>query len=228
MIRWDAPGPYAVAFTTRAGGVSEGPFASLNLGGTEDRPEAVTENRRRACEELGLDPARLAFNRQRHTAVVHRARSGFQGTPGDGLWTDEAGLPLLAMSADCVPIAIAASSGRPALAVVHAGWRGLAAGVVEAALAALGTRAFAAVIGPAVGPCCYEVGIAVSERFDADLTKDGVLDLWAAAERALRRAGVARVDRVDLCTRCHAELFFSHRRDGALRGVQGVIGGVGG
>ena len=227
MIRWDAPDPYLVAFSTRAGGVSEGPFASLNLGGSEDRPEAVAENRRRACEELGLDSARLAFNRQRHTAVVHRARPGVQEGPGDALWTDEAGLPLLATSADCVPIAIAATSGRPALAVVHAGWRGLAAGVVEAGVSALGAGSFAAVIGPAVGPCCYEVGVEVSGCFDADLTREGRLDLWEAAERALRSAGVARVDRVELCTRCHAELFFSHRRDGARRGVQGVIGAVG-
>jgi hypothetical protein len=130
------------------------------------------------------------------------------------------------MSADCVPIAIGTTSGRPALAVVHAGWRGLSAGVVEATVAALGTRTSAAVVGPAVGPCCYEVGQEVTEQFDADLTRNGVLDLWAAAERALRGAGVARVDRLDLCTRCDAERFFSHRRDGALRGVQGVIGAV--
>ena len=228
MIRWDAPGPYVVAFTTRAGGVSEGPFASLNLGGKEDRPEAIAENRRLACEELGLDSSRLAFNRQRHTAGVHRARSGLQESEGDALWTDETELPLLAMSADCLPIAIAAADGRPALAVVHAGWRGLAAGVVETTVAALGAGATAAVIGPAIGPCCYEVGPEVSALFDADLTHDGILDLWEAAERALRRTGVAHVDRLDLCTRCNPESFFSHRRDGARRGVQGVIGAVAG
>ncbi len=226
MIRWDAPEPYVVAFTTRDGGVSEGTFASLNLGGTEDRPDAVDENRRRACEALGLDASRLAFNRQRHTAVVHRARSGPQETDGDALWTDEPGLPLLATSADCVPIAIATTSGLPVLAVVHAGWRGLAAGVVEASAARLGVAAKAAAIGPAIGPCCYEVGAEVSASFDSDLTRDGTLDLREAAERALRRAGVAHVDRFDLCTRCNAELFFSHRRDGALHGVQGVIGAI--
>jgi YfiH family protein len=226
VIRWDAPGPYVVAFTTRAGGVSEGPFASLNLGSRGDRPTAVALNRRIACEQLDLDASRLAFNRQRHTARVHRARSGIQAPAGDALWTDEAGLPLLATSADCLPIAIAVTHGRPALAIVHAGWRGLAAGVVEAGVAALGSGATAAVIGPSIGPCCFEVGPEVSDRFDADLTRDRYLDLWEAGERALRRAGVERVDRLDMCTRCNAELFFSHRRDGKVRGVQGVIGAV--
>jgi copper oxidase (laccase) domain-containing protein len=82
------------------------------------------------------------------------------------------------------------------------------------------------VVGPAIGPCCYEVGPEVSARFDDDLTRDGILDLWTAAERALRRAGVGGVERVDLCTRCNPELFFSHRRSGPVRGVQGVIGAV--
>jgi YfiH family protein len=229
MIRWDAPGPYVVAFTTRAGGVSEGPFASLNLGERADDPERVAENRRRACEAVGLDAARLAVNRQRHSPTVNRAAAGSVGTPGDGLWSDEPGLPMLALTADCLPIAIARANGRaPALAVLHAGWRGLAEGVVEAGVRALGGGRTAAVVGPAVGPCCYEVGPEVSARFDADLTRDGILDLWAAAERALWHAGVAHVERVDRCTRCNPELFFSHRRSGPVRGVQGVLGAVGG
>jgi copper oxidase (laccase) domain-containing protein len=81
-------------------------------------------------------------------------------------------------------------------------------------------------VGPAIGPCCYEVGPEVAERFDPDLTRGGRLDLWAAAERRLREAGVATVERVDLCTACHPELFFSHRRDGGVTGRQGVIGYV--
>ena len=83
-----------------------------------------------------------------------------------------------------------------------------------------------AIVGPAVGPCCYRVGPEVSARFDPDLTRDGMLDLWAAAERALERAGVRRVERLDLCTRCTPALFFSHRRSGLDRGTQGVIGAV--
>ncbi len=227
MIRWDAPGPYVVGFTTRAGGVSEGPYASLNLGGRADDTARVAENRRRACSALGLDPSRLAVNRQRHSPSVHRAEAGRVDEPGDGLWTDEPGLPLLALGADCLPIAIATVGRRPpTLVVLHAGWRGLAEGVVEAGVEALGGGPAEAIVGPAIGPCCYEVGAEVSERFDADLTRDGILDLWSAAERALRRADVRRVERVDLCTRCNPELFFSHRRSGPVRGLQGVIGAV--
>ena len=228
MIRWEAPGPYVVAFTTRVGGVSEGPYASLNLGARGDEPERVAENRRRACESLGLDAARLSVNRQRHSPTVHRAEPGIRDEPGDGLWSDERGQPMLALAADCVPIALAASEGPPGLAVLHAGWRGLAEGVVESGVRALGAPRVAAVVGPSVGPCCYEVGPEVSARFDADLTNDGILDLWSAAERALRRAGVEAVERVDLCTRCNPELFFSHRRSGPQRGAQGVIGAVAG
>ncbi|HWB22425.1 MAG TPA: polyphenol oxidase family protein [Gaiellaceae bacterium] len=226
MIRWEAPGPYVVAFTTRTGGVSDGPFASLNLGGRADDPDRIAENRRLVCESLGLDASRLAVNRQEHSATSRKAQPGVQGTYGDALWTDEPGLPMLALSADCLPIAVATTAGRPALAVIHAGWRGLSAGVVEAAVQAIGAGPKAAAIGPAVGPCCYEVGPEVSELFDADLTEGRMLNLWAAAERALKRAGVERVERLGLCTSCNPDLFFSHRRDGATRGVQGVIGAL--
>jgi YfiH family protein len=227
VIRWEAPGPYVVAFTTREGGVSTGACASLNLGSRADDPARIAENRRLACEELGLDAQRLAVNRQRHTARAIRARPGETREVADALWSDEAAVPMLALAADCVPIAIARMDGAPALAVVHAGWRGLAAGVVEAAVSALGSGT-AAVVGPSIGPCCYEVGPEVSELFDPELTREGNLDLWSASEQALTRAGVGSVERLDLCTRCHPELFFSHRYSGPRRGAQGVIGAVAG
>jgi YfiH family protein len=202
-------------------------YASLNLTrGTGDDPDKVEENRRLACESLGLPHERLAFNRQVHSPTVHRAGPRTRGEPGDGLWTDEPHVPLLAMSADCLPIVITRSEGPRAIAVLHAGWRGLSEGVITAGVQALGDGPLTAVIGPAIGPCCYEVGPEVSELFDDDLTANGKLDLWAAADRALRAAGVERVERVDLCTRDYPELFFSHRRDGRARGVQGVIGAI--
>jgi YfiH family protein len=226
LITWDEPG-YVVAFTTRAGGVSEPPYDSLNLSvGTGDDPARVEQNRRLACESLGLDFEALVFNRQIHSTTVHRAQAGQRGVPGDGLWTDQQGVPLLAMSADCLPIVVATTNGERKLAVLHAGWRGLADGLVAAGVAALGTGPKAAGIGPAIGPCCYQVGPEVAQRFDADLTRDGRLDLWTAAERLLRLAGVEHVDRLDVCTRDHPELYFSHRRDGFARGVQGVIGAL--
>jgi purine-nucleoside/S-methyl-5'-thioadenosine phosphorylase / adenosine deaminase len=231
-LRWNAPGPYEVVFTTRVGGVSDGPYASLNLGRkTGDDVDRVDENRRRACAEIGADAARLALNYQVHSAVVHRARPGARGDPGDGLWIDEPDLPILAMSADCLPIAVARANGAaPAVAVVHVGWRGLLGGVVESAVAALGSGELAAAIGPGIGPCCYEVRDDVAgpfrARFGRGIVSHDRLDLWRAAEVTLRDAGVAQVECVDLCTSCRPDLFFSHRRDGKPRGVQGVLARV--
>ncbi len=231
MIRWRPPGPYEVAFSTREGGVSEGPYASLNLGRMSgDDVDRVDENRRRLCAEIGGDPLRLALNRQVHSTVVHRAEPGARGKPGDGLWTEEPDVPVLALTADCVPIALARVGGdRPGVAVLHVGWRGLLAGIVAQGAEALGGRLHAAV-GPAIGPCCYEVGADVSEPFAAaygpDVLRGRNLDLWSAADRALREAGVEEVERVDLCTHCNPELFFSHRRTGLPRGGQGVIARV--
>jgi YfiH family protein len=232
MIRWDAPGPYEVAFTTRLGGVSEGPYASLNLGRkTGDDVERVDENRRRACVEIDADATRLALNYQVHSILVHRAQRGERGgIHGDGLWTDEPALPILALAADCVPIALVRASGAaPAVCVLHAGRIGLLDGVVEAGVTALrGT--LTAAVGPAIGPCCYEVGEEVAApyraRFGAGIMRGRRLDLWQAAERLLQDAGVNRIERFDVCTACNPELFFSHRRDGKPRGVQGVLARV--
>jgi hypothetical protein len=231
VIRWDdAPGPYEVVFSTREGGVSEGPYASLNLGrATADEPERVDENRRRLCAEAGAQPEALAMNYQHHSADVLRARAGSRGERGDGLWTEERGLPVLALAADCLPIALARANGaKPAVAVLHAGWRGLVGGIAAEGVKTLGGGPVAAMIGPGIGPCCYEVGEEVAapfrRAFGMGLYRDGKLDLWGAAERALRAAGVARVDRVDLCTACNPDRFFSHRRDDGLTGRQGVLG----
>lgn len=231
LFRWDAPGPYDVVFTTRLGGVSDGPYASLNLGRkTGDEPRRVDENRRRLCDAVGADLERLALNFQVHSASVNRAVAGERGVVGDGLWTDEPALPVLALTADCVPIALARTDGDgPAVGVLHAGRIGLLAGVVAAGVSAVGGRP-AAAIGPAIGPCCYEVGDDLAgpyrARFGAGVLRGPKLDLWAAAEQALREAGCTAVERLDLCTACNPELFFSYRRDGKPRGAQGVLARV--
>jgi purine-nucleoside/S-methyl-5'-thioadenosine phosphorylase / adenosine deaminase len=232
LIRWDTPGPYRVVFSTRVGGVSEGPFESLNLGRmTSDEPERVEENRRRLCAEVGANFARLTLNRQVHSATVHQATAGSRGVPGDGLWTDETDVPMLKIAADCLPIAVARTSGRAALVLLHAGWQGLLEGIVDAGVTVLGQGPLAAVVGPGIGPCCYEVREDVAgpyrAAFGRGIVNDGRLDMWAAAELALRRAGCDTVERTDLCTSCHPDLFFSHRRDGARTGRQGVLGLVG-
>jgi YfiH family protein len=228
LIRWDVAGPYDIGFSTRIGGVSEEAFASLNLGRRlGDDPARVDENRRRLCAEVGADPGRLAMNYQVHGATANRAVAGRRGAHGDALWTDEPGVPLLALTADCVPVALVRENGDgPAAAVAHAGRIGLLAGIVDAAVAALGGRV-AAAIGPAIGPCCYEVGSEISDafrdRFGPAVLRGRNLDIVDATERALHGAGVSHVERVDLCTACHPELFFSYRRDGTPRGGQGVV-----
>jgi len=233
VIRWPLMG-YEIAFTTREGGVSEGPYTSLNLGRKSgDEVERVDENRRIMCEAIGADLEKLALNYQVHSDRVLRACAGERGDHADGLWTDEPGLPILAMSADCLPIAIARTgASEPAVAVLHVGWRGLLAGIVEAGVRALGGHALAAAVGPGIGPCCYEVGDEVAapfrERFGDDIVHGSRLDLWASAERALRAAGVERVDRFDRCTACEPQTFFSHRRDAGRTGRQGVIAYVAG
>jgi YfiH family protein len=231
VIHWEAPGPYVVAFSTRRGGVSDGPYASLNVGlMTDDEPGRVAENRRLLCAEVGADVARLAMNRQVHAATVNRAVAGERGRQGDGLWTDERDVPMLKLTADCLPVALArANGGKPALALLHVGRLGLLEGIVAAGVAALGAPV-AAAVGPGIGPCCYEVGAEIRDdyrrRFGAGVLRGHNLDLWTAAEHALREAGVTAIERTDLCTACHPDLFFSHRRDGGVTGRQGVIGFV--
>ena len=230
LLRWDAPGPYRVAFSTRHGGVSDGPYESLNLGVlTGDRPENAHENRRRLCEAVGADAERLAMNRQVHAATVNRAVAGERGREGDGLWTEDPDVPMLKLTADCLPVAIARRNGGAGLALLHAGRLGLLEGVVEAGVAALGAGELVAAVGPGIGPCCYEVGDEIADayraRFGPTVVRGRNLDLWAAAERVLRDAGVASVERVDVCTAC-SEDFFSHRRDKGVTGRQGVIGYV--
>ena len=221
ILRWDAPG-YSVAFSTRVGGVSEGRFASLNLGRRSgDDVAKVDENRRRLCARIGADEERLTVNFQTHSNVVRRATAGERGVHGDGLWTDEPGVPLLVLTADCVPLVLARRD-RPGLAVLHVGWRGLVAGIVEEGLRVVGRGARAAV-GPAIGPCCYEVGSEVAAHFERDLVREGRLDLWSAVERRLRGGGCGDVERLDLCTHCNPDLFFSYRRDGKPYGGQGVL-----
>ena len=237
MIRWEAAGPYTVVFSSRVGGVSTGPYESLNLGiYTDDEPEHVIENRRRLADAAGIDPERTRMAWQRHGADVRRASPEGILTPGtlhspcDGWWSDEPGQGMMLVTADCLPVAIARRNGRPGLAVLHVGWRGLLEGIVANGAAALGEGALAAAIGPGIGPCCYEVGRDVAEPFEAtfgpEVLADGRLDLWRATEVALERAGVAEIERTDLCTFCNPQLFFSHRRDRGTTGRQGVIAAV--
>jgi len=249
-LRWlEARMPGAIAaFMTREGGVSEPPFAALNLGiFTEDDRDAVVENRRRLAAALGFPPERIAAAHQVHGAelIDHPApptpRCSFalqglekeQRDPGcgglaeaDGHVVSAEGVAALVFVADCVPVALAGPGG---VAMLHCGWRGLAAGIIAKGAAAIG--ATQAAIGPSIGPCCYEVGPEVQLALQPPMglkaahttafsPGGGVVDLAAVAEEQLRDAGVEQVEASGLCTSCEPELFFSHRRDRGRTGRQ--------
>jgi YfiH family protein len=228
-VRWLEAGlPGATAtFSTRLGGVSEPPFDTLNLGRLTGDP-GVRENRHRLAAALGIDPNGVLIGRQVHEAEVRRHEaptepSAFaEPVPGlpeaDGHATDRPGLVPLVFVADCLPVAL---SGARGVAMIHCGWRGMAAGIVRRGVEEV--AATAAAIGPSIGPCCYEVGDEVLAAFRS--LGDGVaagrmLDLREVARRLLAETGVDRVEVSDLCTSCHPELFFSHRRDGGRTGRQ--------
>jgi YfiH family protein len=222
-------GSATAAFSTRLGGVSEAPFASLNLGIlTDDDGEAVVENRKLLAAAVGLSPLQIAIGRQVHGAelAVHAARQDpapfpepGSGIPEvDGHVTAEPDLAPLVFVADCLPVALFGPGG---VAMLHCGWRGLAAGIVAKGAATV--EATDAAIGPGIGSCCYEVGDEVLAAFAG--LGDGVvvgrmLDLAEVARRQLRAAGVGRIESADLCTSCEEELFFSHRRDRGRTGRQ--------
>jgi YfiH family protein len=207
----DLPGGTAL-FTTRRGGVSKGAFASLNLGlWTGDQAGNVRANRERVRALAGV--SRLAQGRQVHGARVVVDAEDIE--EADGQVTTARGVAAIVLTADCLPVALAGPGG---VGMVHAGWRGLAAGVLEAGVTA--TQAVAAAIGPGVGPCCYEVGDEVRAVFG---TSERTLDLKAIAREGLRAAGVEMIHDCGLCTACDAERFFSHRRD---RGVTGRQAGL--
>jgi polyphenol oxidase len=234
--------------TTRHGGVSAGPYTSLNLSnGLGDDPAAVAENLRRACAAFGVRREHLVSPNQRHTANVRRVGAADRGRiwPNyDTLITDEPGVPLLLRYADCTPVLIY-DPAHHALALIHSGWRGTVQGAARVAVDALaaefGSRPteMVAAIGPSIGPCCYEVGedviSAVQATFDRPaellLSRNGSgplsgrahFDLWAANRRWVADAGVRQIEAAQLCTACRTDDFYSYR---AERGKTGHFGAV--
>jgi YfiH family protein len=235
MFTVELPGALA-SFSTRQGGVSEGPYESLNLGFlTEDEPARITENRAILASAIGVAPQSIGMGLQVHGSGIKRwvaepgpgayDRIGLGGPPpdeADGHVTELAGMALLVLVADCYPVALAGPAG---VAMLHCGWRGIADGILERGLEELGDDA-AAAIGPGIGGCCYEVGDDVREQFTdvPEAAAGRMLDLRKVIDARLRKAGVTSLEHVDLCTSCRAELFFSHRRDEGVTGRQaGVV-----
>jgi len=234
-VRWleaELPGARA-AFSTRLGGISAAPFDSLNLGAfTDDEIASVGENRRRLAAALGFEPERVVSGRQVHGAelAVHAGAhepSSF-AKPGiaeladvDGHAIVDRELAALVFVADCLPVALVGPGG---VAMLHCGWRGLAAGVISRGAGAVG--ATHAAIGPGIGSCCYEVGEEVLVAFaplGAGVSSGRMLDLPEVARRLLRDSGVQSIESAGLCTSCEGELFFSHRRDAGRTGRQAGI-----
>jgi YfiH family protein len=213
-----APGAH-VLFSSRATG-------NLSSRSGEGREQAA-QARERLRERLELDS--LAHALQVHGVTVRRLDAGGAGSPADGDGeadghaSDQARVGLLAFTADCLPVALA---GDGAVAMLHAGWRGLAAGVLEQGVQALrevgGEGAIAAAIGPGAGVCCYEVGEEVHGAFAGTHREGSRLDLKAIARERLHGAGVGEVLDLETCTICD-ERFFSHRREGARAGRQAGV-----
>lgn len=230
--------------STRAGGVSGGPYASLNLGASVgDDLDAVLENRARLARSLGFAPERLITTPQVHgkgvMVVDETTAPAALQTRADILVTREPGYLLMQRFADCVPLVLWHKTAR-VVSVAHAGWRGTAIGVAGRAVGAVadlgGDPAGVRVgIGPSIGPCCFEVGPEVVEQIPGaeDLSAIGPngrphVDLWELNRRQLVAAGVPR-DRVEvagLCTRCRPETFFSHRALGFPAGRFGAAIGL--
>lgn len=230
---WAVPPRVGALMSTRHGGVSTAPWDSMNLGATAgDDPMAVADNRARWARALGVQPVWL---NQVHGARVVRIGVDDVGrlpATADAAWTDQPGLACTVLVADCLPVLFAARDGR-AVAAAHAGWRGLAGGVLEATLAALhegagvAPSAVVAWLGPCIGPRTFEVGADVLQAFGArgcddplfvsrprpDGSPRWLADLPALASVRLAAAGVQQVHASGLCTLEEASRFFSFRRD---------------
>jgi hypothetical protein len=250
------PEPFRFALLARVPGLRhgitrrEGPGLAGNIAFSRGPDAAaVLAARARWCRRIGVDPAGLVAARQVHGAEVERVTAAARGRgalaavdlpPADALATDAAGVPLLAIFADCVPVVLV-DPARRVVAVAHAGWRGTVAGVVQATVARLadwyGSRPadLLAGIGPSIGPCCYAVGpevaAAAAARYGRAVLLAGPapqnprLDLWAANRQALTGSGVPaeQIELAGVCTRCRNDLYFSHRAEGPRRGLFAAI-----
>ena len=223
---WSAPARVRALSTTRRGGVSSGRWESLNLGDhVEDDPQAVAENRRLLVREAGL-PAEPLWLKQVHGCAVADPARDARGCEADAAFADAPGRVCAVMTADCLPVLLTNRAGTR-VAAAHAGWRGLAGGVLEQTVRSFSDapQALIAWLGPAIGPQAFEVGDEVREAFVSlhaaseaafSSARPGhwFADIYALARNHLAAAGVTQVHGGGLCTFSDSERFFSYRRDG--------------
>jgi YfiH family protein len=228
---WPAPATVRALSTLRSGGASGPPYASLNLGGHVGDDATVVEGNRRALRNAAGLPAEPAWLEQVHGTHVMDLDSQAPSGPSDAAVTRQPGRVCAILTADCLPVLLASVAGDR-VGAAHAGWRGLAAGVIEATVAALGAspRQLLAWLGPAIGPRHFEVGTEVREEFlgraeAGDTAADEaafvpnargryMADLYALARRRLQRLGVERIYGGGQCTYTDDARYYSHRRDG--------------
>ncbi len=231
---WDAPAIVRACVTTRLGGVSSMPYASLNLGAhVGDDPAAVTANRQKLMTMLALDAEPLWLNQVHGDGVVDVASAA--GCDADASVSHAPGGVCVVMTADCLPVLFCSHRGDE-VAAAHAGWRGLAAGVLESTLSRMLTDNpdIMAWLGPAIGPTAFEVGDEVREVFLADdpesesafvANRPGhwLADIYRLARLRLTRAGVTRIGGGNECTYTDSRRFFSYRRDGVTGRMASLI-----
>ena len=233
---WPAPQGVCSLITTRHGGVSQGVYSSLNLGGhVGDDPLSVRANRGRVSDVLKSAPVWL--NQVHGTSVVDAARTctGDQPPQADASFSRDSGVGCVVMTADCLPVLFCDDSGS-VVAAAHAGWRGLLAGVLETTIMTMGISGenIMAYLGPAIGPEAFEVGDEVRSAFVAKNEKTALAfkpspagkwlaDIYLLARQRLSGQGVDRVFGGDFCTVNEVERFFSYRRDGQTGRLASLI-----
>ncbi|SEG87698.1 peptidoglycan editing factor PgeF [Marinobacterium lutimaris] len=233
---WQAPAHIHALTTTRLDGVSQAPFDGLNLGDhVGDAATAVSENRRVLLSALGLNTSPQWLSQVHGVRVVESKADG-QVREADGCWTATPGLACIVMTADCLPVLITDRQGKR-VAAAHAGWRGLASGVLEATLAHFPDPEDLLVwLGPAIGPLAFEVGNEVREQFVRALpdseaafktsptdTSKWLADIYLLAGLRLKAAGVREVSGGDYCTFTESDYFYSYRRDGQTGRMASLI-----
>lgn len=230
---WPAPANVRALQTTRHGGISAAPWDDFNLGDhVGDEVQAVQANRARLRAVLPAEPVWL---RQVHGTLAVDAAKTPNPVEADAAWTERPAVVCAVMTADCLPLLVCDRHGRR-VAAIHAGWRGLAGGVVEATVAAMGVASTELLVwlGPAIGPGAFEVGGEVRAAFVADdaAAADAfaptagdkwLADLYALARCRLRRLGVTQVFGGERCTFSEPDTFFSYRRDGITGRMASLI-----